>query len=183
MGGPGSGRTASTLAQKKMSDRVRYCYPISWRVIEGTLAQAARQLEKPEGIDDKDWKPPLPAANVLTLAQWVVEMKDGKPTVKVDQHNTLDITLSASEYLEAARKARIEGQRLLASPERGAAIPEHEGSHKTEIDDDSQAQNESQTAYCATLDTPGEGGQVIEAEYRVTDTEGEPGQLGSGMPL
>lgn len=94
MGGPGSGRHAIALAEKKSKGCIGVNANISWRVIGSTLAQAEKDAENGK----------LPPSSVIDLAKWAIEMRDGKPTQKVDANVAQTVTLDPSLLVKAMRE-------------------------------------------------------------------------------
>lgn len=107
MGGPGSGRHAIALAEKKSTGCIAVNANISWRVIDATLKQAE--------ADAKNGK--IPPSGVLSLAQWAIEMKEGKPTQKIDAAVSGSVAIDPSLMVAALRQARLEGQAFLERDE------------------------------------------------------------------
>jgi hypothetical protein len=106
MGGVGSGRFATALeAKSRRSHRLPGAAKMGWKVIDQTLREAGAALHPPEGEPII-----LPPASVIALAQWAVEMMEGKPTVRSENLNVnVPLTpVQLESYILSARSQAVE---------------------------------------------------------------------------
>ena len=96
MGGPGSGRYPSiaTREPKRTNPHVVTDANKSWRIVRATLAQAEQAVRSGEPI----------TGAMLDICRWAIEMRDGKPTVKLDADVHSRVTLDPSLILQASRE-------------------------------------------------------------------------------
>lgn len=89
-------------------NKLNGCVPYAWRTIKRTLALAAASDQ-------------IPPPGTLALAQWVLEQKIGKPTVRVESHGEVNVVLDPSKYLQALREsAEITAPYRLVERENGS---------------------------------------------------------------
>jgi hypothetical protein len=88
--------------------RVAKACPVAWSVLKASLASAEKSMRKPDDVEEKDWKPPIPPSSVLDLAKWTIEMQEGKPTVKLDAQVEQQIVLPATLIMAAIAQAQMD---------------------------------------------------------------------------
>ncbi|MFA5380005.1 MAG: hypothetical protein WC455_29865 [Dehalococcoidia bacterium] len=119
--------------------RVAKACPVAWSVLKASLALAEKDVENER----------IPASHIIDLARWVIEMQEGKPTVKLDAQVEQQIVLPATLIMAAIAQAQMDTLAL---------DTEREGSPVIESDWVACEGNDSEKRpFAKCSDTPTEG--------------------------